>query len=66
MHLVDKEIVREQKGHPLHVKRRHDNTRTPLDRLYDTDAILPAQDVYRTLAKNCDNSIQEVPIEASL
>ena len=40
MHLVDKEVIRED-GQPARVKRRHDEARTPFDRLCQTDAILP-------------------------
>jgi hypothetical protein len=41
MHLVEKEIVREE-GQPTRVRRRHDDARTPFDRLCETTAILPA------------------------
>jgi hypothetical protein len=41
MHLVEKEVIR-QEGQPARVKRRHDQARTPFDRLCATDAILPA------------------------
>jgi hypothetical protein len=40
MHLVEKEVIQED-GQPARVKRRHDEARTPLDRLCQTDAILP-------------------------
>jgi hypothetical protein len=40
MHLVEKEIVREE-GQTTRVKRRYDEARTPFDRLCDTEAILP-------------------------
>lgn len=40
MHLVEKEVI-QQNGQPAHVKRRHDQARTPFDRLCATDAILP-------------------------
>ncbi|NIV32168.1 MAG: DDE-type integrase/transposase/recombinase [Anaerolineae bacterium] len=40
MHLVGKEVIRED-GQPARVKRRHDEARTPFDRLCQTDAILP-------------------------
>ena len=40
MHLVEKEVVRED-DQPVRVKRRHDDARTPFDRLCETDAILP-------------------------
>ena len=40
MHLVEKEVIRED-GQPARVKRRHDDARTPFDRLCQTDAILP-------------------------
>jgi hypothetical protein len=40
MHLVEKEVIREA-GQPARVKRRHDEARTPFDRLCQTDAILP-------------------------
>lgn len=42
MHLVEKEIVREEEGQPPRVKRRRDKAQTPFDRLCDADAILPA------------------------
>ena len=41
MHLVEKEVI-QQAGQPVRVKRRHDQARTPFDRLCATDAILPA------------------------
>jgi hypothetical protein len=40
MHLVEKEIVRED-GQIVRVRRRHDKARTPFDRLCQTKAILP-------------------------
>jgi len=40
MHLVEKEVI-QQEGQPTRVKRRHDQARTPFDRLCATDAILP-------------------------
>jgi hypothetical protein len=40
MHLVEKEVIREE-GKPVRVIRRHDDARTPFDRLCKTDAILP-------------------------
>ena len=40
MHLVEKEVIRED-GKPARVKRRHDAARTPFDRLCQTNAILP-------------------------
>jgi hypothetical protein len=40
MHLTEKEVI-QQEGQPTRVKRRHDEARTPFDRLCDTDAILP-------------------------
>jgi hypothetical protein len=40
MHLVEKEIVREE-GQITRVRRRHDKARTPFDGLCDTKAILP-------------------------
>jgi hypothetical protein len=40
MHLVKKEVI-QQDGQPARVKRRHDQARTPFDRLCATDAILP-------------------------
>jgi hypothetical protein len=40
MHLVEKEIVREE-GQATRVRRRHDKARTPFDRLCDTKIILP-------------------------
>jgi len=40
MHLVEKEVI-QQDGQPIRVKRRHDQARTPFDRLCATDAILP-------------------------
>jgi hypothetical protein len=41
MHLVEKEIVREE-DQATRVRRRHDKARTPFDRLCETEAILPA------------------------
>ncbi len=40
MHLVAKELIQEH-GKPTRVKRRHDQARTPFDRLCQTSAILP-------------------------
>ncbi len=40
MHLVEKEIVRED-GQIVRVKRRYDRARPPFDRLCETEAILP-------------------------
>lgn len=40
MHLVEKEVLR-QDGQPARIKRRHDQARTPFDRLSATNAILP-------------------------
>jgi len=40
MHLVEKEVI-QQAGQPARVKRRHDQARTPFERLCATDAILP-------------------------
>lgn len=40
MHLKEKQILR-QEGQPTRVIRRHDQARTPFDRLCATDAILP-------------------------
>jgi hypothetical protein len=40
MHLAEKEVIRED-GKPTRVIRRHDQARTPFDRLCETDAILP-------------------------
>jgi len=40
MHLVEKEVIRAD-GQPTRVKRRHDEARTPFDRLCQTDVILP-------------------------
>jgi hypothetical protein len=40
MHLVEKEIVREE-GQATRVRRRHDKARTPFERLCETEAILP-------------------------
>ena len=40
MHLIDKEVI-PQDGKPAQVKRRHDEARTPFDRLRNRDAILP-------------------------
>jgi transposase InsO family protein len=40
MHLIEKEVI-QQDGQPIRVKRRHDEARTPFDRLCDTDAIWP-------------------------
>ncbi len=41
MHLVEKETIREE-GQTTRVRRRHDEARTPFDRLCKTKAILPA------------------------
>ena len=40
MHLVEKQVIR-QEGRPPRIIRRHDTPRTPFDRLCETDAILP-------------------------
>ncbi|NLE43218.1 MAG: transposase family protein, partial [Chloroflexi bacterium] len=40
MHLVDKDIIRED-GQLVRIRRRHDQPRTPFDRLCETQAILP-------------------------
>ena len=40
MHLAEKEVIRKD-GKPTRVRRRHDQARTPFDRLCQTDAILP-------------------------
>jgi hypothetical protein len=40
MHLAEKEVIRED-SKPTRVRRRHDQARTPFDRLCETDAILP-------------------------
>ena len=40
MHLVEKQIIR-QDGHRTRVRRRHDQARTPFDRLCATNRILP-------------------------
>ena len=40
MHLEEKEVIR-QEGEPTHVRRRHDEARTPFDRLQTTDCLLP-------------------------
>jgi hypothetical protein len=40
MHLIEKEVI-QQDGKPARVKRRHDEARTPFDRLCNTAAILP-------------------------
>ena len=40
MHLVEKQVVRED-GKQTRIQRRHDQARTPFDRLCATDAILP-------------------------
>jgi hypothetical protein len=40
MHLKEKQVLR-QEGQPSRVIRRHDQARTPFDRLCATDAILP-------------------------
>jgi hypothetical protein len=40
MHLKEKQVLR-QEGQPTRVIRRHDQARTPFDRLCATDAILP-------------------------
>jgi hypothetical protein len=42
MHLIDKTVVPGTDGQPARVKRRHDQARTPFDRLCTTTAILPA------------------------
>lgn len=41
MHLVEKEIVRDEGG-ATHVRRRHDRARTPFDRVCETGVILRA------------------------
>jgi hypothetical protein len=41
MHLVEKEIVREE-DQTTRLRRRHDKARTPFDRLSETEAMLPA------------------------
>ena len=41
MRLAEKTVVPGEDGQPTQVKRRHDQARTPFDRLCDTDAILP-------------------------
>jgi hypothetical protein len=40
MHLVEKQVIRED-GQPVRIKRRHDQARTPFDRLCATNGILP-------------------------
>jgi hypothetical protein len=40
MHLKEKEVIR-QEGQPMRVLRRHDDARTPFDRLCATDRLLP-------------------------
>ena len=40
MHLVEKQVIREN-GQPVRIKRRHDQARTPFDRLCATKMILP-------------------------
>jgi len=40
MHLVEKQVIREEGGQ-VHIRRRHDQARTPFDRLCATDQILP-------------------------
>jgi hypothetical protein len=40
MHLQEKELIR-QEGQPTRVRRRHDDARTPFDRLCATDCLLP-------------------------
>jgi hypothetical protein len=40
MHLVEKQVIREN-GQPVRIKRRHDQARTPFDRLCDTNMIRP-------------------------
>jgi hypothetical protein len=39
MHLVEKQVIRKD-GQPVRIKRRHDQARTPFDRLCDTNMIL--------------------------
>jgi len=41
MRLEEKIIIPGEDGQPAHVKRRHDEARTPFDRLCDAGAILP-------------------------
>jgi hypothetical protein len=40
MHWVEKQVIREN-GQPVRIKRRHDQARTPFDRLCATNMILP-------------------------
>jgi len=40
MHLLEKQVMREN-GQPVRIKRRHDQARTPFDRLCATKMILP-------------------------
>ena len=40
MHLKEKQVIR-QEGQPTRVLRRHDDARTPFDRLCVTDCLLP-------------------------
>ena len=40
MHLKEKQLIR-QEGQPTRVRRRHDDARTPFDRLCATDCLLP-------------------------
>lgn len=53
MHLVAKEVIQEE-GKPARIKRRHDQARTPFDRLCQTSAILPQQ---RQLLERLRNQI---------
>jgi hypothetical protein len=41
LRLTEKVVVPGADGQPTRIKRRHDQARTPFDRLCDTDAILP-------------------------
>jgi hypothetical protein len=41
LRLREKVAVRDENGQVVHIKRRHDEARTPFERLCETDAILP-------------------------
>ncbi len=43
LHLVEKEVVPAAEGQPARVRRRHDDARTPFDRLIATGALAPAR-----------------------
>jgi len=54
MHLIEKEVI-PQDGKPARVKRRHDQARTPFDRLCNTDAILPEHRQQLTALRDATN-----------